>query len=150
MEVKIKNMEKSDLPQVMEIEKRTFSTAWSEESFLRDLRDDFFSIYLSAYYDDQLVGYIGAWLVVDEIHITNLAVAKKYRNRRIGTKLIKELLKRGKKMGMKQAVLEVRISNQAAINLYNKLGFEKITTRPDYYRDTGEDALIMGKELKDD
>ena len=117
MDIKIEIMKEKDLSEVMAIECKSFSSPWSRYSFLRDINDNPYSLYLSAFYQDKLAGYIGGWLVVDELHITNLAVDPDYRKQGIGTKLIKAIIDLIKEKGFKSVTLEVRESNQAAINL---------------------------------
>ncbi len=150
MDIRIENMREEDLPEVMEIEKMSFSSPWSWHSFLRDINDNSYAMYLTAKYEDKVVGYVGSWLLVDEIHITNLAVAPNYRQQGIATKLITETIRKIKSSKNRELVfisLEVRKSNKPAIKLYQKLGFDKVDIRPEYYRDNQEDALIMRKEL---
>ncbi len=93
-------------------------------------------------------GYIGMWLIVDEGHITNLAVHPAYRRRGIGRLLLKSLIQAGKRYGLRRLTLEVRRSNLAAQKLYMEFGFTTVGVRSRYYLDNHEDALIMWKELE--
>ena len=96
---------------------------------------------------NSVVGYAVAWIVSNEIHIGNIAVHEEYRKKGIGESLLKEVLMRGEERGVKMATLEVRISNEPAIHLYRKFGFQEVAIRKEYYRDNGEDGLVMIKTV---
>jgi ribosomal-protein-alanine N-acetyltransferase len=108
-----------------------------------ELRRRRHAIYLAADSGDVLVGYAGAWCYEGEAHIMNLAVAPDFRRQGIGEALLMELLRRTMEAGADLAYLEVRPSNRRAIALYRKLGFTEAGRRARYYRDTGEDAILM-------
>jgi ribosomal-protein-alanine N-acetyltransferase len=95
---------------------------------------------------ETVVGYGGMWFIIDEAHVTNIAVHPDYRQRKIGEMIVQEMIKTAKENGINGMTLEVRVSNTAAINLYKKLGFVDYGIRKGYYADTGEDALIMWKK----
>jgi ribosomal-protein-alanine N-acetyltransferase len=95
----------------------------------------------------EVVGYGGMWLIVDEAHVTNIAVSALYRGRKLGERLLIELQKTASFMGAVRMTLEVRVSNLIAQRLYGKLGFYPVGTRRGYYSDNNEDALIMWAEL---
>lgn len=147
MEYIIDIMTEDDLSQVMQIEEETFADPWSLNSFRRDIKENPYSLYLTAYQGNRLAGYIGGWLIIDELHITNLAVDSSVRKQGIATALIEELIRITKLKGISRVTLEVRVSNEPAINLYKKMGFESAGCRPRYYQNNNEDALIMWKEL---
>lgn len=150
MNIVINRMLESDLPRVMKIERKSFADPWSLNSFRRELNDNPYALYLSAYLDEKLIAYIGGWLVTDELHITNLAVDPAYRRQGVAGKLLAELIDLAKKQGIVRATLEVRASNTSAIKLYEKNGFSSVGCRPRYYRNNNEDALIMWKELSNE
>lgn len=150
MNIVINRMLESDLPRVMKIERKSFTDPWSLNSFRRELNDNPYALYLSAYLDEKLIAYIGGWLVTDELHITNLAVDPAYRRQGVAGKLLAELIDLAKKQGIVRATLEVRASNTSAIKLYEKNGFVSVGCRPRYYRNNNEDALIMWKELSNE
>ncbi len=137
-------MKESDLPEVMRIEREVFHPGWSELAFLNDLRNPS-ALYLVLRLDGKIVGYAGMWLIVDEVHITNVAVKPEYRGRGFAKRLILRLLHIARQRGMVRATLEVRISNTPAQKLYEKFGFRPVAVRKRYYND-GEDALIMWLE----
>jgi len=130
------------LPAVLEIEKQANSAPWSERSFRNEL-DHEHGIFLVALGGGQVVGYGGVWLVVDEAHVTNVAVNPSLRRQGIGRRLMVELLKRAKERGMTCSTLEVRASNEAAIRLYEQLGYKITGHRRGYYPDNREDAAVM-------
>ena len=152
--ITIKDMRKEDIDEILEIEKVSFPSPWSREAFLTELKERDSSHFLVAKSEGRVVGYAGFWLIIparscrteaggDEAHITNLAVHPSYRRKKIGERLIRFLLKLAISKGAKRATLEVRPSNLAAQNLYQKFGFEIKGVQKGYYNDTGEDALIM-------
>ncbi len=143
--IEIKKMEEKDLPVVMQIEKESFANPWSKTLFLNEIKDDFYGVYFIAIKKGKICGYIGGWFILDELHITNLAVAKKYRKQGVATVLIKYLIKKARKGKISYALLEVRESNRAALKLYKKHGFVNIARRKNYYQKSKEDALIMKK-----
>lgn len=148
MDILIDVMTRDDLPMVMEIERASFADPWSEKSFLQDITDNPYSLYLTASLGRDLLGYIGGWIMKNRLHITNLAIDKKYRRKGVATSLIKELINISYLQGINKITLEVRVSNQAAIKLYKKLGFERVGYKNSYYKND-EDAMIMWKEFKD-
>lgn len=145
MVLQIKPMRLEDLEAVMEIEEKCFILPWSKLSFLHELLDNERAYYYVAVKDQQILGYIGMWIVLDEGHITNLAVHPSYRRQGVGRALLKNLAFEGKKMGLNYLTLEVRISNLPAQILYKEVGFVEAGVRPGYYQDNREDALIMWK-----
>ncbi len=146
--VKISPMSLKHLTRVMQIERESFSDPWSQTSFISELSDNSYASYFIAIYQDMIVGYIGGWLVTDELHITNLAVDKKFRGLGIGQQLIDGIIEYSKDRGINRATLEVRASNNSAMNLYRKKGFTSVGYRPNYYTNNKEDAMIMWKEIK--
>lgn len=147
MNIRIKRADFDDLDRIFAIEKETFNDYWSYESLYEDICRTPMSFYLAAVFDDEVVGYIGMWHVLDESHIMNIAVDKRYRNKGIGTLLLSALIDYSREVGIKRMTLEVREHNDAALRLYEKHGFVKDGIRKEYYRDTNEDAVIMWKEL---
>ncbi len=93
------------------------------------------------------MGYIVTWTIYDEVHILNIAVHPDFRKMGIGESMLRDCMSHSAGRGLKYALLEVRVSNRGAINLYEKLGFKTIHTRRKYYSDTGEDAYAMMFEI---
>lgn len=140
--IEIREMTLDDLDQVMVIEKENFSVPWTETGFFTFLiRED--ALFLVAEENEKVLGYCGILMAQDEGDITNVAVAKKRQNEGIGKRLVEELLKITKAIGVTQVFLEVRESNEPAIHLYKKLGFEEIGVRKNYYEAPTEDAICM-------
>lgn len=135
-------LNESHLPQVLEIEKQANSAPWSEKSFRNEL-DHAFGVFLVALVEGKVVGYGGIWLVVDEAHVTNLAVDSSMHRQGIARRLMTELLNRARERGMTCSTLEVRASNEAAIRLYEGLGYKQTAVRRGYYPDNREDAVVM-------
>jgi ribosomal-protein-alanine N-acetyltransferase len=136
----IRSLAYSDLPQVIAIERRAFPTPWSLAMFVLELSKPS-GICLAALDADRLVGYLICAKYADVWHLMNVAVDPGARRRGIGTALLERMIERA---GTDAAyTLEVRPSNGPAIALYQRFGFRSAGTRRRYYRDTGEDAMIM-------
>lgn len=138
----IRDMTEVDLTEICNIEQESFSDPWSYEDFLESFRNEHNS-YLVAEQDDVIVGYCGYWGVGEEGYIYNVAVRKDYRRRQIGYRMLSELIIRAQEKGITALTLEVRKSNEAAIGLYERLGFESVGIRKDFYSKPREDAVIM-------
>lgn len=140
--LEFRRMKVSDLDQVMEIEKSSFSVPWTRQDF-EDSIGKPMAIYIVAVDEDQIVGYCGLWGILDEGDINNVAVRPEYRGQKIGTRMLEALFDEGEKAGLKAYTLEVRAGNASAIALYHKTGFKEAGIRKDYYTAPKEDALIM-------
>ncbi len=134
------------LDEMVAIESKTFAMPWSREAYLLDIQDNPHSHYVICLYQNKLVAYAGYWLIGDEGDINNIAVAQAYRGLGIGNKLMAGLMADCKERGGQRMTLEVRQSNQKAIQLYEKMGFRAYGIRPRYYEDNGEGAVIMWVE----
>lgn len=142
-ETVIRRMDRGDLDAVCAIENATFAVPWSRESFRQELERNVAARYLVAETDGKVVGYAGAWVILDESHITNIAVLEAYRGRGIGKQLTGALLQYLSNLGACYATLEVRVSNEQAQHLYKSFGFVSVGKRKRYYEDNGEDAFLM-------
>ena len=150
--VTIDLMNKTDLPEVLDIERESFSSPWTEGMFTRELNSTH-SVCLAARINVEgksviVVAYIIFWLVADEVHLHNLAVKKEYRRQGLAFYLMEAMAEIAGKNEIKEQTLEVRKSNTKAIKLYEKCGFVVKGIRPLYYTDTHEDALIMWADIK--
>ena len=141
--VTIRRMRMEDVDAVTAIERDTFARPWSRESFCHELERNVAARYLVAEADGQVVGYAGAWIILDESHITNIAVAEASSGKGIGKQRTKSLLQYLSNLGASYATLEVRVSNERAQNLYRSLGFVSVGKRKRYYEDNQEDAYLM-------
>lgn len=144
--MKITEMKQCHVAQVAQLEARCFSDPWSEQSIASELPNDL-SFWLVAEEDGVVVGYIGSQTVFPESDMMNVAVHPDYRRRGIGAILVEALIAQLRIWDCKSLTLEVRASNESAIALYEKLGFEQAGLRKNYYRNPKEDALIMRKLL---
>ena len=144
--MEIIKMNESHVAAVAELEEICFgSAAWSERSVASEMTNEL-SLWLVAVEDGRLAGYVGSQTVIDETDMMNVAVHPDFRRRGIGEKLILDLVEALKEKGSRSLTLEVRASNEAAIGLYEKLGFRQAGRRKNYYRNPREDALILRKE----
>ncbi len=132
---------------VHKIEEDCFSIPWSEKSFYDELTKNKMAIYIVVKENNEIIGYGGMWHVINEGHITNIAVKNEYRRKGIGSKIIDELINIAKEKEMIGITLEVRTSNNIAQNLYKKKGFIIEGIRKEYYDDNKEDAILMWKHL---
>ena len=139
-------MEVSDTEQVEMIEKQIFSIPWSQKSF-EDACQSNDNIYLVCEMNGQIAGYCGLWTVLGEGNITNMAVSGGFRRLGIAETLMKEMEKRGMSKNVVTYFLEVRKSNEAAVNLYKKMGYVQIGVRKNFYEKPVEDALVMSKTI---
>jgi ribosomal-protein-alanine N-acetyltransferase len=142
-------MKKEDVDQILAVEQASFSMPWSKNLFLSEFRSPNVSTLMVALADGPdrtVIGYIVFWLVADEMHILNLAVAPAFRRERVARKLVIAGLTRAFSKGAKRAFLEVRVSNAAAQKLYSDLGFAGTSIRRDYYDMPLEDAVVMTLE----
>ena len=143
----VRKMLPADLKEVLAIEKVSFPTPWSENMFLEELY--YHLCYaLVAELDGEIAGYISFLIILDEIHLRNIAVRCDLKRRRIASRLIDKMFKISSEKGANWCTLEVRKSNYAAIRMYKKFGFVINGVRPLYYSDTREDALIMQATLE--
>jgi ribosomal-protein-alanine N-acetyltransferase len=138
----IRKMTEADLPEVCAIEQETFSDPWSGEDFKSSLNEAN-NGYLIAEEDGEIAGYCGYWGIAGEGYIYNVAVKEKFRRQRIGYRMLKALLEESTGRGITSFTLEVRYSNEAAIRLYEALGFMRAGIRKDFYTKPKEDAVIM-------
>ena len=130
------------MQRVLEIEKLSFPTPWSVWAFRDELRNSFSRLW-GWKAEDRVQGYICYWITMREIQVLNVAVHPDWRRRGVGRRLLQQAVRSGITHGAEDLWLEVRTSNRAARNLYEKLGFQAVGRRPRYYRDTGEDAIVM-------
>lgn len=136
-----------DLDAVLAIETESFTSPWTREMYVAELRNVGVSFCYVARDDaGQVAGFCSFWRVLDELHINNLAVSARYRRRGIATKLLTHVLHEGAQLGAHRATLEVRRSNEVARQLYERLGFATAGVRRAYYTNPVEDALVLWRE----
>ena len=141
-----------ELDEVLAIEVASFSNPWTREMYVRELANPDVSFMYALRLRDcpdeadaerTVAGFCAFWLVLDELHINNLAVHPHHRHRGYGLALVQHVLDAGARHGAERATLEVRRSNGVALHLYDRLGFTIVATRPGYYANPTEDALIL-------
>ncbi|MBN1887596.1 MAG: ribosomal protein S18-alanine N-acetyltransferase [Thermoflexales bacterium] len=163
----IEAMAQDDIGEVMVIERQSFPLPWSWNAYLHELRDNHHSYYIVVRLKSPpappvsfwmrligrpqprpapVLGYGGFWLIVDEAHISTIAVAQEWRGRGLGELLLLSMIKQGLGLGARVVTLEVRLSNELAQKLYAKYGFKIVGERKHYYRDNGENAYLMTVE----
>lgn len=145
-ELTFARMQPMHVEQVLAIEKTSFPTPWSRQAFYYEVTENDFAFYLVALHEGKVIAYVGIWLVLDEAHITNVAVHPDYRGCGVGRAIMLEIIGSAVLLGAIRMTLEVRPSNYVAIDLYESLGFGRRGIRKGYYTDTNEDAIIMWKE----
>lgn len=138
----IVKMQNEDIDEVLTIESLSFAIPWSREAFVMEVCSNQCARYLVAK-GSKVLGYIGMWIIMNEGHITNIAVHPDYRGKKIGEELLKALIALASSIGITQMTLEVRQTNISAQNMYKKFGFEVDGIRKKYYSNNQEDALIM-------
>lgn len=140
--VSIEPMRRADLETVARIDRRCFPTPWLSSAYLTELSNRS-ACYLVARIGPEVVGYGGQWVIMDEAHITTLAVDPAQQRRKIGERLLLALLEEAILQGASHVTLEVRENNRAAQSLYRKYGFREAAIRKNYYTDNGENAVVM-------
>jgi ribosomal-protein-alanine N-acetyltransferase len=133
---------------IMKVEKLCFKIPWSQQSITDEFVNNEAAVYYCAVIGGRAVGYGGMWQVLDEGHITNIAVHPEFRQSGLGSALMEVLLEEAKSRGLTALTLEVRRSNLSAQALYRKYGFSDGGMRKRYYADNNEDAIIMWKRLE--
>jgi [ribosomal protein S18]-alanine N-acetyltransferase len=147
-DIQFRFMNADDIEQIVDVEKASFPTPWTKEAFQNELFSNHFAYYMVAVTEGRVVGYCGVWLIVDEAHITNIAVHPLYRGRKIGVQLMGMVMQFAFDQGARRMTLEVRVSNKKAQRMYERFGFEYGGVRRAYYTDNREDAYIMWADLK--
>lgn len=150
----LRAMRPEDVPQVHALETAIFPTPWSLNSYQFEVeRNPASELWVIEVRDGSgqghIAAYLVAWLLMDEVHIANIAVAPKFRHQGLGRRLLRHVLRRAAQDGMRFATLEVRMSNKPARALYESFGFEVAGRRQRYYRDNHEDALTMRLDALD-
>ena len=141
--ITVRPMVMTDVDGVMAVEHDSFLTPWSRSAFEEELAQNRLARYIVAEENGEIVGYAGTWLVINEAHVTNVAVSGQRRRAGIGRLLMQNLMELARDNDMESMTLEVRVSNAAARHLYAQMGFVEAGIRKNYYSETKEDALIL-------
>lgn len=137
-------MKAEDVPEISRLEREAFSMPWSEEDFEGMIRSENARYYV-AEKDGAVLGGCGLYIVLEEASITNVVIRREARNQGVGTELMRHMMEMCGRDGVKAFTLEVRVSNEAAIHMYEKVGFVSEGIRPGFYEKPAEDAMIMWK-----
>ena len=147
MSFSIRRMTLDDVEQVIAIDQVSFSLPWPERTFRYEVAENSASRPWVADMDGRIVAMIVIWFIVDEAHIATIATHPDFRRQGFGRKLLIHALMAAKREGARTALLEVRVSNDKAQEMYRKLGFVEVNRRLQYYSDNGEDAVLMTADL---
>ena len=139
----ITKMTLDDIPAVLEIEALSFPSAWPPNAFTNELRDNKLAYYFVGRLDGKIVAYGGIWVILEDSHVTTIAVHPDLRGQRLGEEVLVHLLDEAIERGASWITLEVREANDVAQKLYRKYGFTVVSTRKGYYSDNNESALVM-------
>ncbi|WP_078551292.1 ribosomal protein S18-alanine N-acetyltransferase [Bacillus alkalicellulosilyticus] len=139
----VRFMTVEDIDSVLNVEHNVFTVPWSKTAFMNELTSNQFAHYVVMEVSGEIIGYCGVWLVLDEAHITNIAIHSSQQGKKYGQALLEYIMQLAKMYGSKKMTLEVRVSNEIAQSLYKKLGFQVGGIRKNYYTDNLEDALVM-------
>jgi ribosomal-protein-alanine N-acetyltransferase len=145
--IALREMQISDLDQVLRIEKASFGSPWKMTHFLHEIEKNRWAVNWVVVDGERVVGYVCCWCIHEELKINNIAVHQDERGRGLGRWLMLHVLAEALERGCRSATLEVRPSNVAAISLYRSFGFDEVGRRPNYYATEGEDAVVMGAEI---
>ena len=147
LQIYINPLQKTDIDTICRISADAYGAHhWAEDSFYSEISNNIAKYYTARISTGEITGFAGSWHIIDEAHITTLAVSKNYQRQHIAEALIVNLLEDCYNGLIKYITLEVRISNIPAIELYKKYGFKSLGSRKGYYQDNNEDALIMWTE----
>lgn len=145
-------MTPEDMDAVLHVERASYSSPWAVSIFERELRNTWSFVDVVCRIEDptQIVGHIVYWVVHDELHILNVAVHPDARRQGLARGILTRIFQICEEQRLQYVALEVRVSNEPAINLYRSFGFQKIGYRKRYYADNGEDALVLARVLSDE
>ncbi|MFS0558987.1 ribosomal protein S18-alanine N-acetyltransferase [Brevibacillus sp. 179-C9.3 HS] len=143
IDLEYRYMTMQDVGAVAELERLAFTTPWPHDAFVNELTRNPNARYVVVVHQNRVIAYCGMWIVIDEAHITNIAVHPLFRGKKVGLALMIKMMGVAKMQGAHSMTLEVRPSNTAARNMYIKLGFKEHGRRKGYYSDNNEDAIIM-------
>jgi ribosomal-protein-alanine N-acetyltransferase len=141
--LEITKMTLDDIPAVLAIESLSFQSAWPPNAFINELRDNKLAHYFVGRLDGAIVAYGGIWVILEDSHVTTIAVHPDRRGQRLGEEILVYLLDEAIRREASWITLEVRETNDVAQKLYRKYGFTVVSTRKGYYSDNNESALVM-------
>lgn len=145
--MKILPLEKKDILEILKIEDVSYQRPWQEKDFLYELEENPYAYYFKVEQEKEIIGYYGFWITFETAQICKITIAPAYRKRKISHILMEDMEQRVRLANCENITLEVRVSNQVAIHLYEQHGFHIACLRKQYYENK-EDAYLMIKELK--
>lgn len=146
--IEIVQMQENTVDEVVRIENTSFKTPWPRQIFLSEIKKAGAYCRIAKDSKGKTAGYCISNIIYDELHILKVAVDEQFRRKGIGRLLIEDSIVFHRPGGANSVMLEVRVSNKSAISLYNRMGFNPVRVRKNYYQTTGEDALVMAMELE--
>ncbi len=141
--LEIAEMNAADIAAVLSIEGLSFTSSWPQNAFVNEIRDNKLAHYFVGRIEGEIVAYGGIWVILEDSHVTTIAVHPNYRGRKLGEEMLIHLLDQAIAARASWITLEVRESNEVAQRLYRKYGFTTVSTRRGYYSDNNENALVM-------
>jgi ribosomal-protein-alanine N-acetyltransferase len=141
--LEIARMTSADIAAVLQIETLSFASSWPQNAFMNEIRDNKLAHYFVGRYGGEIVAYGGIWVILEDSHVTTIAVHPDFRGRKFGEEMLVHLLEEAIAARASWITLEVRESNETAQRLYRKYGFTVVSTRRGYYSDNNENALVM-------
>ncbi|MFR7590580.1 MAG: ribosomal protein S18-alanine N-acetyltransferase [Longibaculum sp.] len=144
----IRAMDINDVERVVELENILFTSSWNASDFMYEILENQFSYNFVLEEDECIVGYVGVWIMYEQSQITTIGIDPLYQRRGLGRALLEAMIDFALQQDCQVMSLEVRISNQKALSLYQSLGFQTKAIRKNYYQDNHEDAYLMVKELE--
>lgn len=148
--ITVREMTVDDIDEVMEIEHASFAIPWKREAFVGEVEQNNFAVYYVIEDKNRIVGYCGLWMIIDEAHITNIAILPSHRGKGYGALLFGHVIEQAVEKGAIMLSLEVRVTNTGAQHMYRKFGLVPGGIRKQYYTDNGEDALVMWVNFHDE
>jgi [ribosomal protein S18]-alanine N-acetyltransferase len=148
-EGRLRVAEADDIPGVLEVERASFASPWTERMFADEMKNDWSHFWvIEAGPERAVAAFTVFWVAYDEIHVLNVAVAPAWRRRGLARRLLEGIIAFATARSASHVVLEVRPSNVAAQRLYQSFNFRPVGVRPHYYADNGEDAILMVRMLR--
>jgi [ribosomal protein S18]-alanine N-acetyltransferase len=146
----IRHMELKDIPEVVEIDRSSFTLPWTERSYKYEVQENRAARCWVTTLDERVVAMLVLWIIVDEAHIATIATHPHFRRRGLASRMLIKALISAREQGAEKALLEVRARHAVAQKIYCDIGFVEVGRRPKYYHDNGEDAVLMTLENLDD
>ncbi len=142
-DVTIEPLLESHIAAVQAIECKLFPAPWTKEMFRQEIEDNYLAQPLVALLDGEVIGYVIAWFLREKVHLLNMAITPAHQRKGYGGRLLTHLIQQARSAQRELVTLEVRVDNTVARTLYQSHGFKEVALQPNYYPETGEDAVVM-------